>query len=120
MPRANRPAPETAVETSFRKAGREVERHSAELKKELRLGDLVLTQILFIVGLGWIGTAAKLGPQHFMFWLGAVDPARIRAHKEKGAALPGLHSSEFAPLPEPTVRTGVKAMTSVVLDLLKK
>jgi hypothetical protein len=31
-----------------------------------------------------------------------------------------LHSSLFAPLPEPTIRTGVKAMTCAVLDLMKK
>ena len=34
--------------------------------------------------------------------------------------LPSLHSSLFAPLPEPTIRTGVKAMTSAVLELMKK
>lgn len=34
--------------------------------------DLVLTQILFIIGLGWIGTAAKLGSSHVVFWLLAV------------------------------------------------
>lgn len=55
-----------------------------------------------------------------MFWLGATDPAKLRDAQEKGTRLPGLHSSEFAPLPEPAIRTGVKAMTSVVLDLLKK
>jgi hippurate hydrolase len=55
-----------------------------------------------------------------MFWLGAADPERLRAAQEKGERLPGLHSSEFAPLPEPAIRTGVRAMTSVVLDLLKK
>ncbi len=55
-----------------------------------------------------------------MFWLGAVDPARIREAREKGISLPSLHSSEFAPLPEPTIQTGVKAMTSVVLELMKR
>lgn len=55
-----------------------------------------------------------------MFWLGATDPARLRASREKGTPVPGLHSSEFAPLPEPTLRTGVKAMTSVALDLLRR
>jgi hippurate hydrolase len=55
-----------------------------------------------------------------MFWLGATDPALVRAHRENGTPLPGLHSSQFAPLPEPAIRTGVKAMTSVALDLLKK
>jgi amidohydrolase len=59
-------------------------------------------------------------PAICMFRLGAVDPAKVQEARAKGARLPGLHSSEFAPLPEPTIRTGVKAMTSAVLDLLKK
>ena len=41
-----------------------VEAHSASLKKELGVRDLTLTQILFIVGLTWIGVAGKLGPPH--------------------------------------------------------
>src|SRR5262245_54827458 len=53
-------------------AERDVERHSAALKKELSLPDMVLTQVLFITGLGWLGTAAKLGSSHFLFWLPAV------------------------------------------------
>jgi amidohydrolase len=59
-------------------------------------------------------------PPISMFWLGAVDPAKIKDAQEKGTRLPSLHSSEFAPLPEPAIRTGVKAMTSAVMDLLKK
>ena len=46
-----------------------VRSHSAELKKELGLGDLVLTQILYVVGSHWVGTAAKLGSQQIPFWL---------------------------------------------------
>jgi len=46
--------------------------HSAELKKELGLWNLVFTQILFVMGLSWVGAAAKLGPSHVMFWLLAV------------------------------------------------
>ena len=55
-----------------------------------------------------------------MFTLGAVDPAKVKASKENGTALPSLHSALFYPLPEPTLRTGVKAMTSAALDLMKK
>ncbi len=55
-----------------------------------------------------------------IFWLGAVDPKLVAANKAGGPALPSLHSSKFAPLPEPTLRTGVTAMTSAVLDLMKK
>jgi hippurate hydrolase len=63
---------------------------------------------------------AEPKPPITMFWLGAVDPVKLQESKEKGTRLPGPHSSEFAPVPEPTIRTGVKAMTSTVLDLLKK
>ena len=49
-----------------------VEAESASLKKELGVKDLALTQILFIIGLTWIGVAGKLGPSHVVMWLLAV------------------------------------------------
>jgi amino acid transporter len=49
-----------------------VESRSHEFRKELGLSDLVLTQILFIVGLPWVGVAAKQGPSHVVLWLLAV------------------------------------------------
>jgi amino acid transporter len=49
-----------------------VEARSAILRKELGLSDLVLTQVLFIVGLPWVGVAAKLGLSHIIFWLVAM------------------------------------------------
>lgn len=55
-----------------------------------------------------------------IIWLGASDPQKVKAHRETGAALPGLHSALFAPVPEPTLRTGVKTTTAVVLELMKK
>jgi len=55
-----------------------------------------------------------------IFWLGASDPAKVKQSRETGVPLPGLHSALFAPVPEPTLRTGVKAMTSAVLELMKK
>jgi len=53
-----------------------------------------------------------------IFWLGAVDAAALAKSKQTGVPLPSLHSSLFAPLPEPTLRTGVKAMTVAVLELM--
>jgi amino acid transporter len=58
--------------TELRKAEANVEAHSASLKKELGVSNLALTQILFIVGLSWIGVAGKLGPSHVVFWLLAL------------------------------------------------
>src|SRR6266508_7008265 len=46
--------------------------HSRDLRRELGLGDLALTQILFVVGLPWVGVAAKQGPSHVIFWLIAM------------------------------------------------
>jgi hippurate hydrolase len=54
------------------------------------------------------------------FSLGAVDPGRLEESRRTGTPLPGLHSSLWAPAPEPAIRTGVKAMTSAVLDLMAK
>ena len=50
----------------------EVEARSAGLRKELGLIDLVLMQIMYVVGSGWVGTAAKLGNYHTVFWLLAI------------------------------------------------
>ena len=52
--------------------------------------------------------------------VGAVDPAKVAESRRTGAPLPSLHSSKFAPLPEPTIRTGVTALTAAALDLLAK
>jgi hippurate hydrolase len=54
------------------------------------------------------------------FSLGAVDPGKLEESRRTGTPLPGLHSSLWAPVPEPAIRTGVKAMTSAVLDLMAK
>ncbi len=42
------------------------------LGRELGLGDLVLAQILCVVGSAWVGVAAKLGRAHLVFWLAAM------------------------------------------------
>lgn len=60
------------MSTELQRAEQAVEAYSASLKKPLGLGDLVLTQILFVVGSSWVGTAAKLGHAHLFFWLLAI------------------------------------------------
>jgi amidohydrolase len=54
------------------------------------------------------------------FHIGAVEPAKIAEYKQAGKELPTLHSSKFAPVPEPTLRVGIIGMTSAVLELIKK
>jgi amidohydrolase len=53
------------------------------------------------------------------FRLGAMDPAKLAAAHAAGHELPGLHTSRFEPLPEPTLATGVKAMSAVATSLLQ-
>ena len=60
------------IPTELQQAEARVEEHSVALRKELGVRDLTLTQILFIVGLTWIGVAGKLGPSHMVFWLLAL------------------------------------------------
>jgi amidohydrolase len=50
-----------------------------------------------------------------LFWLGAVDPPKIAS----GEPLPSLHSSVFAPMAEPALRTGVTAMSDTAIALLQ-
>jgi hippurate hydrolase len=54
-----------------------------------------------------------------MIRVGAVDPAKLAEAEKTGRALPSLHSPLFAPLPEPTLRTGVRTMTAAALELLR-
>ena len=63
---------EEPLSAELRDAEQQVERRSAVFKKELGLTDLALTQILFIIGLPWVGIAGKLGPSHIIFWLLAI------------------------------------------------
>src|SRR6266403_1482212 len=59
-------------------------------------------------------------PPITMFWLGAPDPAKWKEAQEKGRRRPGRNSAGFARLPEPAIRTGVKAMTGAATELLHK
>ena len=64
--------PGESPEEELRSAEERVLARSAVFKKELGLTDLVLTQVLFIIGLSWVGVAARLGPAHIVFWLLAI------------------------------------------------
>ena len=63
---------DTGEDPRFLASELNVELHSAELKKELSLPNLVFTQVLAILGLSWIGTAGKLGSAHLFFWMAAI------------------------------------------------
>ena len=62
----------TRESATLERGGAAVQARSASLRKDLSISDLVFAQILFIVGLQWVGVAAKQGPSHVIFWLIAV------------------------------------------------
>ncbi|MCQ8184575.1 amidohydrolase [Parvularcula maris] len=53
-----------------------------------------------------------------IFWVGAVDSETFAKSQTGEVSLPSLHSPFFAPAAEPTITTGVTAMTAAVLDLM--
>jgi hippurate hydrolase len=55
-----------------------------------------------------------------MFSLGGVNPETLRQSEQTGKPLPSLHSPLWAPVPEPTIKTGVTAMTAAVLELMAR
>jgi hippurate hydrolase len=66
------------------------------------------------------GEYGRAGVPIVTFDLGAVEPQKFEKAKASGAPLPSLHSSEWAPDRERTLRTGVTALMVVALDLLAK
>src|SRR5919109_251702 len=61
-----------APSPSVAEVERDVEARSVVLKKELGLFDLVLTQVVFVVGTFWVGWAARLGHEQNVFWILAI------------------------------------------------
>ncbi|MBI3853279.1 MAG: amidohydrolase [Verrucomicrobia bacterium] len=55
-----------------------------------------------------------------MFFVGGVNPDAVKEHEQAGKPLPSLHSPLWAPFPEPTIKTGITAMTVAVLELAAK
>ena len=61
-----------ASSPSVAEVERDIEARSAVFKKELGLFDLVLTQVVFVVGTFWVGWAARLGHEQNIFWILAI------------------------------------------------
>ena len=55
-----------------------------------------------------------------LFWLGAVNKNIYEKAIREDIVLPSLHSDLFLPDAEPTLETGVKAMTGAALDLFNE
>ncbi len=61
------------------------------------------------------------GVPSMFFFIGTNDPKDLEASRQPGGKpIPFNHSPFFAPVPEPSIKTGVKAMSLAVLNALKK
>jgi amidohydrolase len=60
------------------------------------------------------------GVPSFYFGIGGLDPKDLAKAAETHTPVAGNHSPEFAPVPEPSIRTGTEAMSLVLLDVLSK
>ena len=57
----------------------------------------------------------------FLWFIGTIEPARVAAAAKEGAKpLPSTHSPLYAPVPGPSLRTGVLTLSLAVLDLAGK
>jgi amino acid transporter len=83
-----------ADNSSIQAAEAELQAHSAVLRKELGLFDLVMAQVLLVIVLDFFGTAAKAGSAHVVFWLVAfvlffIPLAMVVAHLNRLMPLEG-------------------------------
>ena len=105
----------------------------AELARATERPDTIVLESFGNPGIGKACTSARerrLGTAAYyrrfrtdvraMFRVGVVDPAKFAESERTGEPLPSLHSSKFAPVPEPTIKTGVTALMAAALDLLAK
>ena len=84
-----------------------------------RFGEKRIVEVQPVMGGEDFSEYGRVEPKvpSFFFWLGAVNPLTIESATKKGEKLPSLHSAYFAPLPRPTIETGVEAMTTATIDL---
>jgi amidohydrolase len=59
------------------------------------------------------------GVPSFYFTLGVADPQKLAEAKASGKQLPSNHSPLFAPVAEPSLKTGMTAEVTILRDLLK-
>jgi hippurate hydrolase len=85
---------------------------------EQALGKAAVEAVEPVMGAEDFGLFSEGGVPIFMFRLGTIPPDRVAQAKKAGETLPSLHSAGYAPDAEPSLRTGVRAMTAAVVHLL--
>lgn len=84
------------------------------------LGASNVDELIPVMGSEDVGYFSLDGKIPFViFRLGTADAEKLAAAKKSGVTLPDVHSPLFAPVYEPSIRTGVTAMTAMAFDLLQ-
>jgi len=94
------------------------ERVTAALKKSL--GEDRVVKGDPIMGAEDFSEFGRAGVPSVIFWVGAVDPAKLAQSKQSGVPLPGTHSSLFAPLLPDSLRTAIRAEATAAFALLNQ
>lgn len=84
------------------------------------LGPEKVTSLPPVMGGEDFSRYGREGVPILLFRVGTIAPARVEEARAGGPLLPSLHSDRYQPVPEPSIRTGVLAMTAAVIDLLAK
>jgi hippurate hydrolase len=122
---ANAPEPEvTVINDEFTpklENNVELTRKTIDLFKQVLGADKIHTRPVIMGGEDFSRYGLNGEIPVFMYFLGSVSPERVAASKRDGGKpLPGGHTDMYYPIPEPTVKTGVKTMSLAVLNLIGK
>ena len=81
------------------------------------LGDTMVVETDPSMGGEDFSRYGRAGVPILMFRLGTVEQTRLDHYRHRGQQPPSLHSAEFYPDAELTLKTGIKAMSAAVLHL---
>jgi hippurate hydrolase len=94
-------------------------RKTVALFKEVLGADKVVERPAVMGGEDF-GRYGREGVPIFLYFLGTIAPERVAEAARTGRPLPSLHSDLYYPVPEPSIRTGVRTMSLAALNLLGK
>ena len=95
-------------------------RKTVPLFKDL-LGEKNVKTRAPVMGAEDFGRLSQGGVPIFMYFLGTVAPEKYEAAQKPDAPpLPGMHTDSYAPLPEPSIRIGVRTECLAVMNLMQK
>lgn len=120
---ANAPEPEVRIQqgefTPAMVNDTKLTRHTAAALKKL-LGDENVQTRPPVMGGEDFSRYGLAGVPIFLFRLGTEKPERVAEAEKGGRPLPSLHSDLYFPIVEPSIKTGVEAMSTAVLNLMAK